>query len=88
MMNDLIWMIKQYDWFGPVLEDSKYCSEERKQIQKIIERVQDECNIDVLEEANKHVPNSTGALVKRAIIDRIQTLRIVYVQGMQKDYRR
>ena len=78
MLNDLIWMIQQYDWFGPVLEDSKYYAEEQKKLQKILERIKDENNIEVLEECLKYIPFSTGKHVQRAIKERIQTLVIVY----------
>ena len=78
MLNDLIWMIQQYDWFVPALEDSKYYAEEQKKLQKIQERIYEENNIEVLEECLKHIPYSTGKHIQKSIKDRIQTLVIVY----------
>ena len=78
MVMDLLWEIKQYDWYVPVLDDSKYYHEETVKQNKIIKLIQAEGDVEVLEDVLKHIPTSTGKNIRNEIFKRISLLRVVY----------
>ena len=71
---DLLWHIKNYDWFDGYKDDKRYWKEAQDKLIHVLTLIQNEKNVDVLRDCLEQIPKKTGIKIRDEIVRRINTL--------------